>query len=116
VLGEIRVIKEVTTPQAHSARRDVREPQSNDVQGEALLRQRELADELLHTRQVEPLGEALQRRLAMAERICQGLASTGSSHGTSDQVTGSDTYRLAEVERLALADMLQRWWAWLRES
>jgi hypothetical protein len=37
----------------------------------ALLRQRDLADELLHTRQIEPLGETLQRRLAMAERICR---------------------------------------------
>ena len=45
-----------------------------DLQLEVLARERDLADELLHTRQTEPLGETLQRRLAMAELICRDLA------------------------------------------
>ena len=49
-------------------------PIERNLQLAALVRERDLADELLHTRQIEPLGEALQRRLAMAERICRDLA------------------------------------------
>ena len=45
-----------------------------DIQLDAMMRERDLADELLHTRQTEPLGETLQRRLAMSERICRDLA------------------------------------------
>jgi hypothetical protein len=107
-LGEIQRVKTVNPLPVHSVQRE--------LQSEALERQRELADELLHTRQIEPLGEALQRRLAMAERVCQSLIPTDPSHTISEPAAGSDTYRLAEVERLALVDMLQRWWTWLRET
>lgn len=48
-------------------------PAERDPRIEVLARERDLADELLHTRQTEPLGETLQRRLAMAERICRDL-------------------------------------------
>jgi hypothetical protein len=87
-----------------------------DIQQEALLRQQELADELLHTRQIEPLGEALQRRLAMAERIRRDLTPSDVNALASGQWTGGDALRLAEIDRLALSDMLQHWWAWLREA
>jgi hypothetical protein len=103
---------------------------------EVLARERDLADELLHTRQIEPLGEALQRRLAMAERVCrdliprterssQGSGSAGDqkpredSGHAQDPIRGahrSDTYRVAEVECQALMEMLNEWWAWLRDS
>jgi hypothetical protein len=102
---------------------------------EVLLRERDLVDELLHTRQVEPLGETLQRRLAMAERICSDLSvradarrgagervllgtlsvGTASDQGISwDRV--SDAYWVAEIERRALNRTLEHWWAWLSES
>jgi hypothetical protein len=45
-----------------------------DLSTQIVEREYDLADELLHTRQIEPLGETLQRRLAMAERICRDLA------------------------------------------
>ncbi len=103
---------------------------------EVMARERDLADELLHTRQTEPLGEALQRRLAMAERVCRDLTphikhssqvpgSAGhpmqreGSGQAQDPVRGpqrSDTYRVAEVECQALTEMLNQWWAWLRDS
>lgn len=103
---------------------------------DALMRERDLADELLHTRQIEPLGETLQRRLAMAERICRDLAlrlelptqcpdchsdpSMLEQDGTVDQVSSQDrlseAYRVAEIERQALTEMLNQWWAWLRQS
>ena len=119
-----------------------------DLELEALLRERDLTDELLHTRQIEPLGEALQRRLAMAERVCTDLAlrSTTAPHhvfsssaapqadrGVTAEhndrtvphielVSAENQHRLpaaywvAEVERRALAAMLDQWWLWLRES
>lgn len=111
-----------------------------EIGPEVLLRERDLADELLHTRQVEPLGETLQRRLAMAERICRDLVRrSGFASGLTQDRGGktesvprkergqrernnetsrsdfSDACWVAEVERRALAEMLQRWWAWLRE-
>jgi hypothetical protein len=52
-------------PQASAAQRD--------LSTEIVEREYDLADELLHTRQIEPLGETLQRRLAMAERVCRDL-------------------------------------------
>lgn len=72
-------------------------------------RERDLADELLHTRHTEPLGETLQRRLMMAEHICRDLARPE----THDAETASDAYWAAETERQALGDMLKQWWAWL---
>jgi hypothetical protein len=72
-------------------------------------RERDLADELLHTRQTEPLGETLQRRLMMAEHICRDLARPEMY----DAETVSDAYGVAETERQALSDMLKQWWAWL---
>ena len=93
------------------------------LEREVLLRERDLVDELLHTRQIEPLGETLQRRLAMAERICHDLlARAGARYGTSDQDQRvpwdrlSDIYWVAEIERRALNDTLDQWWAWLNES
>jgi hypothetical protein len=88
------------------------------------IRQRDLADELLHTRQIEPLGETLQRRLAMAERICRDLApradveanTRGGKGGTVSQEPNTSAHGVAEVERRALIEMLRRWWDWLRES
>jgi hypothetical protein len=79
-------------------------------------RQRALADELLHTRQTEPLGEALQRRLAMAELICRELDPVGSASPQADAPPSGTAYRTAEIEWQALADMLQHWWAWLRRA
>jgi hypothetical protein len=102
---------------------------------EVLARERDLVDELVHTRQIEPLGETLQRRLAMAERICfdlsaradarrgagESVLSGTSSVGTaSDQGASwdrvSDAYWVAEIERRALNRTLEHWWAWLSES
>jgi hypothetical protein len=100
---------------------------------EVLVRERDLADELLHTRQIDPLGEALQRRLAMAERVCRDLAPrsepvTQSPASISNQVQDgepdspdhqdrpSEAYWVAEIERRALAEMLNLWWAWLRAA
>lgn len=80
------------------------------LQMEILVRERELADELIHTRQIEPLGETLQRRLAMAERVYRDLA--GQKENGQDQPPHA--YRLAEIERQALAEMLKQWWVWLR--
>ena len=106
----LRALQREATPAAtDQSVADLAEQKAHD----ALLRQRELADELLHTRQTEPLGEALQRRLAMAERICRELVSLDTP--ASDQQPGFMVYRLAEIERLALAEMLQHWWARLRE-
>ena len=88
-------------------------------------RERDLADELLHTRHTEPLGETLQRRLAMAELVCRDLApipresaeppvaSWSRSKSASMHAHRRD-YGMAETERRALAEMLQQWWAWLR--
>jgi hypothetical protein len=97
---------------------------SRDPRAEVLMRERDMADELLHTRQTEPLGETLQRRLAMAERICRDLAprsngeeehSVGLGHGKHwDHLP--DAYQVAEIERRALTEMLQRWLGWLRDS
>jgi hypothetical protein len=102
---------------------------------EVLSRERDLVDELLHTRQIEPLGETLQRRLAMAERICVELSARAdarrgagrsvlpgtSSAGTASRQGGawdrmSDAYWAAEIERRALNRTLEHWWAWLSES
>ena len=102
---------------------------------EVVLRERDLVDELLHTRQIEPLGETLQRRLAMAERICLDLSVHGDTRSgagesvfsgalsvatVSDQgATGdrvSDAFWVAEIERRALNRTLEQWWAWLSES
>jgi hypothetical protein len=101
-----------------------------------LMRERDLADELLHTRQTEPLGETLQRRLAMAERICRDLAlqtepqlwrsdlsggqrpdqGSGGLDQARDRDRGPGAYRVAEIERQSLTEMLNQWWAWLRKS
>jgi hypothetical protein len=97
---------------------------SYDLRTEVLVRESDLADELLHTRQFEPLGETLQRRLAMAERICRDLTPRGELPRVRDAKTDlakshgklAEAYWVAEVERLALAEMLKQWWAWLRES
>lgn len=96
-------------------------PMENNVQFEALARERDLADEFLHTRQTEPLGETLQRRLAMAERICRDLAlrdrlRTQRPTGAGSQDHLSEACRVAEIERRALTEMLEQWWAWLRNS
>ncbi len=72
-------------------------------------RQQALADELLHTRQTEPLGETLQRRLAMAERVSRDLSQKGPPQE-------GDPQWVALVEREALANMLAGWWAWLKEA
>jgi hypothetical protein len=72
-------------------------------------RERDLADELLHTRHTEPLGETLQRRLMMAEHICRNLALPE----TRDAEAASKAHWVAETERQALGDMLKQWWAWL---
>jgi hypothetical protein len=80
----------------------------DDLQIEALGRERDLTDELLHTRQTEPLGETLQRRLAMAERICHDLTPI-----TSEKHHRLTAYQVAQLECRALAEMLQQWWAWL---
>jgi hypothetical protein len=104
---------------------------AHDLELDALLRERDLADELLHTRQTEPLGETLQRRLAMAERICRDLAlrvspdrpgdpAAAEQNRQVDPAGGQDrlsyAYCAAEIERRALAEMLNQWWAWLQES
>jgi hypothetical protein len=105
--------------------------ETQDLERDFLVRERDLADELLHTRQTEPLGETLQRRLAMAERICRDLARRASPDGPGDPATAeqnsrvdsvndqdrlSYAHRVAEIERQALAEMLNQWWAWLRKS
>jgi hypothetical protein len=110
--------------------------ETHDLEFDALIRERDLADELLHTRQTEPLGETLQRRLAMAERICRDLAlragplgrppdgpgdpATAEQNSRVDPVNDQDrlsyAYRVAEIERQALAEMLNQWWVWLRKS
>jgi hypothetical protein len=104
-----------------------------DLELEVLLRERDLVDELLHTRQIEPLGETLQRRLAMAERICHDLLVRADAHsdtGDPDLLAGlaadrgqsvswnrvSDAYWVAEIERRALNETLDHWWAWLNGS
>ena len=102
-------------------------PTPTEMESDVWARGRTLADELLHTRHTEPLRETLQRRLAMAERICRDLAPRSQPlpsspsqvqnalrSGAKDQDHLSDAYRIAEIERLALSDMLQQWWAWLR--
>ena len=107
-----------------------------NLEKEVLDREYDLADELLHTRQTEPLGETLQRRLAMAERVCRDLApgrevwqeqpsardvdeGQGARNSGSDRVVSRDRlsgiFFVAETERQALAEMLKHWWAWLRE-
>ena len=85
-----------------------------DLQFEVLMRERDLADELLHSRQIEPLGETLQRRLAMAERVCRDLTLHGGS--AADRGHPADAHWVAEIERRALAQMLEYWWAWLSKS
>ncbi len=95
-----------------------------DLRTAALVRERELTDELLHTRQIEPLGETLQRRLVMAERICRDLAPrdelsgqrAAGSNQTKAQGHLTDAHRVAMIEREALAEMLKQWLTWLRES
>jgi hypothetical protein len=116
-----------------------------DLQLEVWPRERDLADELLHTRQTEPLGETLQRRLAMAELVCHDLARrvkqlpAGSTCPTvpaeprpdgghaQEEQSGEPkrasrhdrlckAYWVAEIERRALTEMLNQWWAWLRRS
>jgi hypothetical protein len=83
-------------------------------------RERDLADELLHTRHTEPLGETLQRRLAMVELVCRDLApiphKDAASHAAPPALTRARqrNYGMAETERQALTEMLQHWWAWLR--
>jgi len=87
-------------------------------------REHDLADELLHTRQIEPLGETLQRRLAMAERVCRDLSHRAGDRDTRNDSLAksggrhslSDIYWVPEIERRALAEMLELWLAWLRES
>ena len=96
-------------------------PVEHDLQFEAMARERDLADEFLHTRQIEPLGETLQRRLAMAERICRDLAlrdrlRTQCQTDAGGQDHLSEACRVAEIERRALTEMLEHWWAWLRNS
>jgi hypothetical protein len=101
-------------------------PALTELENDVWARGRTLADELLHTRQTEPLGETLQRRLAMAERICRDLAPQGKPlpsnpsqaqnaprSRANDQGHLSDACWIAEIERLALSDMLQQWWGWL---
>jgi hypothetical protein len=96
----------------------------HDPAREVLARKRALADELLRTRQTEPLGEALQRRLAMAERVSHDLTSPARAHNSRSSARDhavepgllSDAYWMAEIERQALAEMLQKWWAWLRDA
>jgi hypothetical protein len=108
----------------------------DELKLEILMRERDLADELLHTRQIEPLGETLQRRLAMAERICRDLAlptepplqRSDLADGQrpdqgSDRLNqaryrdrGPGAYRVAKIEHQALTEMLNQWWAWLRKS
>ena len=85
-----------------------------DLQFEVLMRERDLADELLHSRQIEPLGETLQRRLAMAERVCRDLTLHGGPAEDRGHLT--DAHWVAEIERRALAQMLEYWWAWLSKS
>jgi hypothetical protein len=94
------------------------------LQLEVWVREHDLADELLHTRQIEPLGETLQRRLAMAERVCRDLspragdqvARTDARAKSGERYSLSDIYWVAEIERRALAEMLDLWLSWLRES
>ncbi len=101
------------------------EPESNQQGAATWRRERDLADELLHTRHTEPLGETLQRRLAMAELVCRDLApiprespessgAPGSRSSTMTPTQAQRDYGMAETERLALTDMLQHWWTWLR--
>jgi len=85
-----------------------------DLQLEVSVRERDLADELLHSRQIEPLGETLQRRLAMAERVCRDLTLHGGPAEDRGHLT--DAHWVAEIERRALAQMLEYWWAWLSKS
>jgi hypothetical protein len=91
-------------------------PPKDFVAWQVQMRQRALADELSHTRQTEPLGEALQRRLAMAELICRELDRPDTAFSQPDEGASASAHRTAEIERQALADMLQRWWAWLRKA
>jgi hypothetical protein len=98
-----------TELQKHGARSGSASTET-ELDVKVLARQRDLADELLHTRHIEPLGETLQRRLAMAERVINNLAH--SSAKPSDST--SQIYRVTEVERQALVETLNQWWAWLR--
>jgi hypothetical protein len=78
-----------------------------DLSTEVMKREYDLADELLHTRQIEPLGETLQRRLAMAERICRDLAvrTEPSLQSPSDPGESSSSHQpRAEVEGFASAE------------
>jgi len=84
-------------------------PEEHDLLVKVFERERDLADELVHTRQTEPLGETLQRRLAMAEHICRDLLWPG----VDSQDHLPNAYWVAEIERQALAEMLKQWWAWL---
>jgi hypothetical protein len=131
-------VPEATVEECHT-RADTRGSEQN-LELEILVRERDLADELLHTRQIEPLGETLQRRLAMAERICRelrfrtdvalqhtpapdALPETGHVEVLSDERDWAShrerlpaAYWVADIERRALTKMLNQWWAWLRES
>jgi len=138
-LGAARASREVDEPRHDAPEAELQDRriqrdelgEAHDLEFDALVRELDLADEFLHTRQTEPLGETLQRRLAMAERICRDLAlrappdcpddpATAEQNIRVDQVSGQDrlsyAYRVAEIERRALAEMLNQWWAWLRKS
>jgi hypothetical protein len=80
-----------------------------DVPAKVIERERDLIDELVHTRHTEPLGETLQRRLVMAEHICHNLARPE----VNDPRHLPNAYWMAEIERQALAQVLKQWWAWL---
>lgn len=142
--NRLRVLGDVGSPQRDPiAKSDLEEHliDGDTTSAERILelevsaRERDLVDELLHTRQIEPLGETLQRRLAMAERICFDLSARADARrgaeesvlpGTSGAGTASDqgiswdrvsnAYWVAEIEHRALNRTLEHWWAWLSES
>ena len=110
----------------HDLEKMLQGEQAQEEQTATWRRERDLADELLHTRHTEPLGETLQRRLAMAELVCRDLttiqrkdaesivAPLGRPSTSVSTRASQRNYGMAETERRALADMLQQWWAWLR--
>jgi hypothetical protein len=78
-----------------------------DLSTEVVEREYDLADELLHTRQIEPLGETLQRRLAMAERVCRDLgpSSEPSVRRSTDRVKPAGSHQpTQQMQRLASTD------------
>lgn len=98
-----KIIQEMTTSPANLIHNDINWLHVHRYEWE-------LADELLHARHTEPLGETLQRRLAMAERLSRELAPK-----SSERKKHSDAYWVAEKARLALNEMLNHWWAWLAQ-